>query len=91
MLEVAGLASRYGRIPALAGIALHVAAGELVAMVGANGAGKTTLLRALSGVQPASRGHDALRRHRHPVRTAAPSACGSASCRCPRGARCSAD
>jgi len=54
MLEVAGLASRYGRIPALADIALHVAAGELVAIVGANGAGKTTLLRALSGVQPAT-------------------------------------
>jgi len=54
MLEVAGLASRYGRIPALTDIALHVAAGELVAIVGANGAGKTTLLRALSGVQPAT-------------------------------------
>ena len=52
MLEVAGLASRYGRIPALADIDLRVAAGELVAIVGANGAGKTTLLRALSGVQP---------------------------------------
>jgi len=54
MLEVAGLASRYGRIPALADIALRVEAGELVAIVGANGAGKTTLLRALSGVQPAT-------------------------------------
>jgi branched-chain amino acid transport system ATP-binding protein len=56
MLEVRGLASRYGRIPALADIALHVEAGELVAIVGANGAGKTTLLRTLSGVQPASAG-----------------------------------
>jgi branched-chain amino acid transport system ATP-binding protein len=56
MLEVQGLGSRYGRIPALADVSLHVMAGELVAIVGANGAGKTTLLRTLSGVQPASAG-----------------------------------
>jgi branched-chain amino acid transport system ATP-binding protein len=56
MLEVRGLTSHYGRIPALKGIDLDVREGELVALVGANGAGKTTLLRALSGVQPASGG-----------------------------------
>jgi branched-chain amino acid transport system ATP-binding protein len=56
MLEVTSLASRYGRIPALAGVSLRVNSGELVALVGANGAGKTTLLRTLSGVQPASGG-----------------------------------
>jgi branched-chain amino acid transport system ATP-binding protein len=56
VLRVAGLESRYGRIPALKGIELRVEAGELVSLVGANGAGKTTLLRALSGVQPVAAG-----------------------------------
>ena len=56
MLEVTDLGSRYGRIPALSGVALRVDPGELVALVGANGAGKTTLLRAISGVQPVSQG-----------------------------------
>ena len=56
MLQVEGLSSCYGRIPALKGIDLHVGEGELVALVGANGAGKTTLMRSLSGVQPVSAG-----------------------------------
>ncbi len=56
LLEVEGLEAHYGRIRALAGVDLHVAEGELVAIVGANGAGKTTLLRTLSGVHPASSG-----------------------------------
>ena len=56
MLEISGLTSHYGRIPALKGIDLRIEAGELVALVGANGAGKTTLLRALSGVQRVTSG-----------------------------------
>jgi branched-chain amino acid transport system ATP-binding protein len=56
MLDVANIASRYGRIPALVGVDLRVGERELVALVGANGAGKTTLLRVLSGVQPATGG-----------------------------------
>lgn len=56
MLSVEGLTSHYGRIQALKEVALDVAAGELVAVVGSNGAGKTTLLRTISGVQPATGG-----------------------------------
>lgn len=56
MLEIHSLESHYGRIPALRGIDVRIAEGELVALVGANGAGKTTLLRVLSGVQRASAG-----------------------------------
>jgi len=56
MLEIRALESRYGRIPALRGIDLRVAEGELVALVGANGAGKTTLLQVLLGLEPLTRG-----------------------------------
>ena len=41
-----------GRFPALAGIDLDVAAGELVLLSGPNGAGKTTVLRLIAGLVP---------------------------------------
>ena len=56
MLRVESVTSSYGRIEALHGVSIEVAAGEIVALLGANGAGKTTLIRAISGVQPISGG-----------------------------------
>ena len=41
-----------GRFPALAGVDLDVAEGEVVLLSGANGAGKTTLLRLVAGLVP---------------------------------------
>ncbi|MDB5591600.1 ABC transporter ATP-binding protein [Enterovirga sp.] len=56
MLDIDGLWCRYGKVNALKGVSLHVAAGELVTLIGANGAGKTTALRALSGIVPVAAG-----------------------------------
>src|SRR5262249_60725212 len=56
MLSVEDLRSGYGRIEALHGVSIDVAAGEIVTLLGANGAGKTTLIRAICGVQPISAG-----------------------------------
>jgi heme ABC exporter ATP-binding subunit CcmA len=41
-----------GRFPALAGVDLDVATGEIVLLSGPNGAGKTTLLRMIAGLVP---------------------------------------
>lgn len=54
MLEVRDLRVNYGKIAAVQGISLSVAAGEIVAVIGANGAGKSSTLNAVAGiVQPA--------------------------------------
>jgi len=50
MLDVRQLEVAYGGIRAVKGINLKVAAGEVVALIGANGAGKTTTLKALAGL-----------------------------------------
>jgi branched-chain amino acid transport system ATP-binding protein len=56
MLEVRNLVAGYDGTDVLRGISLDVAAGEIVAVLGANGVGKTTLNRALSGLIKPSAG-----------------------------------
>jgi energy-coupling factor transport system ATP-binding protein len=46
----------YGRIPALQGVSVRLARGEVVALMGRNGAGKSTLLNALVGMRRPSSG-----------------------------------
>ncbi len=56
MLEVSNLSAGYGPLEVLHGVSLSLAAGEIVAVLGANGVGKTTLNRVLSGVLRAASG-----------------------------------
>jgi ABC-2 type transport system ATP-binding protein len=55
-VEVSGIARRFGRVQALAGIDLRVAEGEFFGLLGPNGAGKTTLISILAGLTRADRG-----------------------------------
>jgi heme ABC exporter ATP-binding subunit CcmA len=56
VVHLRGAVTLLGRFPALAGIDLDVAAGEIVLLRGPNGAGKTTLLRTCAGLLQVARG-----------------------------------
>ncbi|MFN3657256.1 MAG: ABC transporter ATP-binding protein [Pseudolabrys sp.] len=56
LLKVDAVDAYYGDFQALFGVSLGVAAGEVVAVIGANGAGKSTLLRCIAGLMPPRRG-----------------------------------
>jgi len=50
MLQVEHVQVRYGSVPAIHDLSLHINQGEIVTVLGANGAGKTTTLRMISGL-----------------------------------------
>lgn len=56
LVEITGLAKRYGQAVALEGVSLRVAEGERLVLVGRNGSGKTTLLRIIAGLLDATEG-----------------------------------
>ena len=57
MIEVTGLAKRYGDFTAVRDLSFSVRAGEVLGLVGPNGAGKTSTLRCLAGIIPPTAGH----------------------------------
>ncbi|MBN2374725.1 ATP-binding cassette domain-containing protein [bacterium] len=50
IIEVKGLAKRFGKVIALDGISFSVKRGEIFGFLGPNGAGKTTTIRILTGI-----------------------------------------
>lgn len=56
VVELRGVVAVLGGFPALAGVDLDVARGEVVLLQGPNGAGKTSLLRVCAGLLPVERG-----------------------------------
>jgi putative ABC transport system ATP-binding protein len=56
LLEVHGLAKRYGDSPVFSEVDLQVAAGEFVAILGESGVGKSTLLNCIAGLDTVASG-----------------------------------
>ncbi len=50
LLAATGIATAHGRVPCLRDVALHIAPGETIGLLGRNGMGKTTLLRTICGL-----------------------------------------
>lgn len=60
LLEMRGIGKSFGGVPVLSDAGLRLAAGEVLALLGANGAGKSTLVKILSGAYQRDTGTVAL-------------------------------
>jgi len=56
VIEAKGIEKSYGQLAVLKGVDLHIAAGEVVSIVGRSGAGKSTLLHILGTLDSPDRG-----------------------------------
>ena len=56
VLELDGVSVAFGGVPAVQGLSLRVAPGEIVGLIGPNGAGKSTTLHAIMGLVPSIAG-----------------------------------
>jgi ribose transport system ATP-binding protein len=61
LLDASGIAKSFGAVHALTDAHLHVAEGEIVALMGANGAGKSTFVKILTGALRPDRGQVLIR------------------------------
>jgi len=55
-IDIVDLKKNYGSVPAVRGVSLSVADGELIVLVGPSGCGKSTLLRMIAGLEAVSEG-----------------------------------
>ena len=74
LLSIENLAVSYGAVPAVRGVSLEIAPGELRVILGANGAGKSTIIKTILGLQKAASGairldgtHDLLKLRPHQI------------------------
>ena len=56
LLEVEGLAKRFGGVQAVGGLSFSVRRGEILGVIGPNGSGKTTTFNLITGFYPPDRG-----------------------------------
>jgi len=56
ILEIRNITKKFGGLTAVDEFSMHLAAGEIVGLVGDNGAGKSTLIKIITGVHPPTAG-----------------------------------